>query len=189
MAGGGAGRRPGLIAAVNQGKGFQGVVAQMPTPGWGSPLGEIDLAVGIDTHPVVVGSGAEIALITVHGANGSRTVDPATKGAWAPHLQQMLAAATQRVRVNGPPLALSRPLNQGEAVLEATLVSPIAVTLPDGSLSVERIVIPFADLEHGLIFLGAPDYREAIASPPMAAAALKEKVDRRFAPLLNLLAE
>lgn len=161
-----AGLRPGMIATVDQGKGFRGVTAQHPAPGgWIRGGRPIDLAVGVPSYPARIIDTGDVSKVVVHGPGGKRMEVKETElKDWSDDLNSILATASRRVRVMGPPLKgpTALPLAPGETRVEISFRRPLRVELPEGLVEASSILLPFVEYERGLLFLGSPDYQEAL---------------------------
>lgn len=162
-----AGLRPGMVAAVDQGKGFRDVQAQRPAPGdWTSAGRPVDLAVTVSSYPARVVEAGELARVVVHGPGGKRVeVQPEELQGWREELGPVLATIQRRVRTGGPPLKgpAGVPLVPGETAVEIFFQPALRVELPDGVIEASSILLPFVEYERGLLFLGSPGYQEAVS--------------------------
>lgn len=163
----GAGLRPGMIAAVDEGKGFRNVKSQRPAPGeWARGGQSVDLAVTVPAYPPThLTDLGDIARVVVHGPGGKRVeVKPEELKGWREELRRALATASRRVRVGGPPLKgpIGVPLVHGETAVEVFFSRPLRMELPEGTVEASSVLLPFFEYESGLLFLGTPDYREAV---------------------------
>lgn len=106
-----------------------------------------------------------VAKVVVHGLGGKRVeVKPEELTVWSKELRRLLATSGRRVRVGGPPLGgpTGVPFVSGETAVEVFFDRALQIQLPEGKLEASSILLPFSEYESGLVFLGTPNYLEAV---------------------------
>jgi hypothetical protein len=160
-----------MVAAVDMGgrRGFRDVTALLPAVGsWVRRGQTVHLALGVPVAHGQVTEWGEVERVVITSLArrvelrpGQDGFDEATAG-----FRKVLGAADRRVKTGGP--AFDPPLGTlayyAPTRAEFFFSRPLEMTFrPQGStVTAQRVLIPFTQYEGGLVFLGTPDYQEAV---------------------------